>query len=167
MSIQIVIDMNLSPDWVNELSKHGWAAVHWSTIGDPRATDLEIMGWARANAHVVFTHDLDFGTMLALTHASGPSVIQVRGQDVLPDHMAPTVLAALTQHQTDLAGGGRRIEISRAGTAHLTRAQQPSANNRMHATGLPCAKWNVVCPARDPERLLNQEFGDTQDNGLL
>jgi predicted nuclease of predicted toxin-antitoxin system len=65
MSIQILIDMNLSPDWVNELSKHGWASVHWSTIGDSKATDHEIMAWARTNTHVVFTHDLDFGTMLA------------------------------------------------------------------------------------------------------
>ena len=105
MSIQILIDMNLSPDWVAELSKHGWVSMHWSTVGDPKATDHEIMNWARSNDHVVFTHDLDFGTMLALTHASGPSVIQVRGQNVLPDHMAPIVLAALKQHETDLAAG--------------------------------------------------------------
>ena len=105
MSIQILIDMNLSPDWVDELSRHGWASVHWTAIGDPRATDREIMDWARSNDHVVFTHDLDFGTMLALTHASGPSVIQVRGQNVLPDHMAPTVVTALKQHETDLAAG--------------------------------------------------------------
>ena len=105
MSIQILIDMNLSPDWVNELSKHGWTSVHWSKVGDPKATDREIMDWARANAHVVFTHDLDFGTMLALTHAAGPSVIQVRGQNVLPDHMGSIVAAALKQHETDLASG--------------------------------------------------------------
>gem|GEM_PF-1653561 len=99
-----MIDMNLSPDWVNALSTHGWASVHCSAIGDPRATDREIMDWARSNSHVVFTHDLDFGTMLALTDASGPSVIQVRGQNVLPDHMGPIVAAAPKQHQTDLAG---------------------------------------------------------------
>ena len=103
MSIQIVIDMNLSPDWVDVLSKRGWTSVHWSAVGDPRATDREIMDWARSNGYVVFTHDLDFGTMLALTHASGPSVLQVRGQNVLPDHMAPTILAALKHHETDLA----------------------------------------------------------------
>jgi predicted nuclease of predicted toxin-antitoxin system len=62
MSIQILIDMNLSPDWVYELSKHGWGSVHWSTVGDPRAADREILDWAIANAHVLFTHDLDFGT---------------------------------------------------------------------------------------------------------
>jgi predicted nuclease of predicted toxin-antitoxin system len=63
------------------------------------------MAWSCANGHIVFTHDLDFGTMLALTHASGPSVIQVRAQNILPDHLAQTVLATLKQHETDLAAG--------------------------------------------------------------
>jgi predicted nuclease of predicted toxin-antitoxin system len=105
MSIAIVIDMNLSPDWVPVLQGLGWQAVHWSTVGDPRAADQEIIDWALANRHVVFTHDLDFGTTLALTHAAGPSVLQVRGQDVFPDHMAPFVVAALRQHVADLAAG--------------------------------------------------------------
>ena len=82
MSIAIVIDMNLSPDWVPVLQSHGWQAVHWSRIGHPCAADQVIMDRASANRHVVFTHDLDFGTALALTHAAGPSVLQVRGQDV-------------------------------------------------------------------------------------
>jgi predicted nuclease of predicted toxin-antitoxin system len=63
------------------------------------------MDWAVANDYIVFTHDLDFGTMLALTHAIGPSVLQVRGQDVLPDHMGVFVIAALAQHDADLAAG--------------------------------------------------------------
>jgi predicted nuclease of predicted toxin-antitoxin system len=84
MSIAIVIDMNLSPDWVPVLQGHGWQAVHWSSVGDPRAADQEIIDWALANHHVVFTHDLDLGTTLALTHAAGPSVLQVRGQDFFP-----------------------------------------------------------------------------------
>ena len=63
------------------------------------------MAWARTNGYSVFTHDLDFGTMLALTHAMGPSVLQVRGRNVLPDFMAPFVIAALRQHQNDLVAG--------------------------------------------------------------
>ena len=39
MSIKLVIDMNLSPDWVPVLNDHGWQAIHWSAIGDPRASD--------------------------------------------------------------------------------------------------------------------------------
>lgn len=105
MSIKVVVDMNLSPDWVGWIESHHWSAVHWSTVGDPKATDEVIMRWARANDHVVFTHDLDFGTVLALTNAEGPSVIQVRAQDVFPDHLGRFVLAAFRQHEGLLERG--------------------------------------------------------------
>lgn len=75
MSLKILIDMNLSPEWVNVLACHHLPAVHWLKVGDPRATDREIMDWARANEYTVFTHDLDFGMLLALTQAGKPSVI--------------------------------------------------------------------------------------------
>jgi predicted nuclease of predicted toxin-antitoxin system len=103
--LRLVIDMNLPPEWVAELLRSGYESLHWSTIGDPRATDTAIMAWARANHHAVFTHDLDFGTLLALTHADGPSVFQVRGQNVLPEHMGSLVIAALRQHEASLISG--------------------------------------------------------------
>jgi predicted nuclease of predicted toxin-antitoxin system len=105
MSVQLVIDMNLSEEWVGELSRHGWSAIHWSAVGDPCAEDSVIMAWALANHRVVFTHDLDFGAMLALTQAKGPSVLQVRGQYVLPEDIGPFVIAALAQHDAALAAG--------------------------------------------------------------
>lgn len=105
MTVSLVIDMNLSVEWVAELTAHGWAVVHWSTVGDPRADDSVVMAWALANSCVVFTHDLDFGTTLALTHATGPSVLQVRGQDVLPDEIGPAVRAALRHYDSELAAG--------------------------------------------------------------
>lgn len=83
--------MNLSPHWREVFERRGWQAVHWSTVGDPRATDRVIMEWARTHQYVVFTHDLDFGMLLALTHADGPSVIQVRVQDVLPSYLEEEV----------------------------------------------------------------------------
>ena len=85
--MKIVIDMNLSPSWVPVLERHGWSAVHWADVGDPRAGDRVIMDWAVDHEHIVFTHDLDFGTMLALSHEGNPSVLQIRGQDVLPIHL--------------------------------------------------------------------------------
>jgi predicted nuclease of predicted toxin-antitoxin system len=87
------------------LQRQGWTAIHWSTVGDPRASDRTIMDWALANGYVVFTHDLDFGTMLALTHAAGPSVLQIRADDVLPDHLNDVVIAALRQNDAELASG--------------------------------------------------------------
>ncbi|MEH2012300.1 DUF5615 family PIN-like protein [Nostoc sp.] len=76
----MLLDMNLSPDWVLVLESAGFEAVHWSTIGSPSATDKVIMAWALTNDCIVFTHDLDFGTLLAMTQADAPSVIQVRSQ---------------------------------------------------------------------------------------
>ena len=80
-------------------------SVHWSTVGDPRAEDTEIMDYARASDYVVFTHDLDFGTILALTQAESPSVVQVRAQNILPSHLAITVVAVLRSNQESLGQG--------------------------------------------------------------
>lgn len=103
--MKIVIDMNLSPDWVPVLSDAGYDTVHWSTIGDPRASDKTIMAWAAANGYIVFTHDLDFGAILATTQAETPSVIQIRSQDILPDTAANLVLSALKQFVVELTRG--------------------------------------------------------------
>jgi predicted nuclease of predicted toxin-antitoxin system len=85
--MKLLIDMNLSPRWVSVLEESGWEAMHWSSIGQPDAPDHEIFNYARSNGHVIFTHDLDFGTILAATKADCPSVIQVRTQDVTPAHL--------------------------------------------------------------------------------
>jgi len=39
---------------------------------------------AAANGFVIFTHDLDFGALLADRESRQPSVIQIRTQDALP-----------------------------------------------------------------------------------
>ena len=103
--MKLVVDMNLSPEWVAVFQGAGWEAVHWSTVGNPRAEDNEIMAWARAQKHVVFTHDLDFGTLLALTRVGSPSVIQVRTQDVTPAAIGGLVVRALRQFEDALKKG--------------------------------------------------------------
>ena len=103
--MKLLVDMNLSPDWVAVLKEAGWEAVHWSKVGNPRAADSEIMAWAKQHGHIVFTHDLDFGSLLALTQAEGPSVIQVRTQDVTPAAIGKLVTDALRQFQPDLEQG--------------------------------------------------------------
>ena len=97
--MKILIDMNLSPEWVVVFAQHGITAVHWSTVGNPRAEDSVLMDWARATDFVVFTHDLDFGAMLALTQAESPSVIQVRTQDVSPAHLEKAVIDVLRKYE--------------------------------------------------------------------
>jgi predicted nuclease of predicted toxin-antitoxin system len=103
--MKILMDMNLSPRWVQVIEKHGWESVHWSTIGDPREKDTTIMAWATSNNYVVMTHDLDFGALLAATQANGPSVIQIRTQDILPDHLEGLVVEVLRSYQAELERG--------------------------------------------------------------
>ena len=93
--MKLLIDMNLSPLWVQFLADHGFEAIHWSTVGKASATDSEILDYAGNHGYVVFTHDLDFGMLLAARKTSGPSVIQVRCQDVLPSAIGETVLRAI------------------------------------------------------------------------
>jgi predicted nuclease of predicted toxin-antitoxin system len=103
--MKILIDMNLSPDWVTVFQRYNISSVHWSTIGDPREKDAIIMEWARTNGYIVFTHDLDFGTLLAATGADTPSVIQVRAQDILPNSIENLVISALNQFESLLESG--------------------------------------------------------------
>jgi predicted nuclease of predicted toxin-antitoxin system len=103
--VKLLIDMNLTPEWVGFLSARGFDAHHWSDLGDPRAPDAAIMEYARDHGFVVFTHDLDFGNILAATNARGPSVIQVRTQDPTPQVIGEIVISALRNLRSQLERG--------------------------------------------------------------
>ncbi len=103
--MKLLIDMNLSPEWVETLQAEGLEAVHWSSVGDPRARDEEILELARGLGAVVFTNDLDFSRILALTGEAGTSVLQIRGEDLLPESIGRDVVAALRRHEDALRAG--------------------------------------------------------------
>ncbi len=103
--MKLLIDMNLAPRWVGWLSLAGIHSVHWSEIGAVDAPDHEIMSYAANHDYVVFTHDLDFGTILAATGGDKPSVIQIRGADIRPEAVGETVVKALQQMASDLERG--------------------------------------------------------------
>jgi len=108
--MKIVIDMNLSPEWVQEFKLHNIEAVHWSAVGKFDAPDSIIMDWARKNEYIVFTHDLDFGTALALTKSEKPSIIQVRTQNVTISHLSKMLIPTFS-HYTALLEKGAILVI--------------------------------------------------------
>jgi len=63
------------------------------------------MEWSRQNGHIVLTHDLDFGDLLALTNSSAPSVVQLRTQDVVPSKIGSLVAKSLKQWEKQLVAG--------------------------------------------------------------
>lgn len=103
--MKVLVDMNLSPRWVDLLDGLGMRSTHWSTVGRGNAPDSEIMAYAAANDYVVLTHDLDFSAILAATHGEKPSVVQIRAEDVNPDKIGPQVAAALRQMESELKEG--------------------------------------------------------------
>lgn len=99
--MKLLLDMNLSPTWISFLNNAGFAATHWSAVGASIAADSEIMTYAIANNFVVITHDLDFSAILAATHVSKPSVVQIRAQDISPKVIGNHVITALQQMKSD------------------------------------------------------------------
>jgi len=103
--MRFVVDMNLSPGWVATLANAGWPTTHWSEIGKADANDAEIFQFAAANDYTIFTHDLDFGTILAITRGKKPSVVQIRAVDISPESIGAQIVAALTQAQSEIEAG--------------------------------------------------------------
>jgi predicted nuclease of predicted toxin-antitoxin system len=88
--VKLLIDMNLSPRWVDVLRAAGLDAVHWSFLGPADAPDAEIFDYAAQNGCIVVTHDLDFGSILATTGCSKPSVVQIRADRKICRCRCPT-----------------------------------------------------------------------------
>jgi predicted nuclease of predicted toxin-antitoxin system len=97
--------MNLSPDWVPVLKRAGHDAIHWSSVGNATDNDSTILQWARQAGCLLFTHDLDFGTLLASTRGAGPSVLQIRTHDVLPDAIASLVINVVQDYTAAISKG--------------------------------------------------------------
>lgn len=103
--MKLLIDMNLSPAWVDFLRYNGLQAEHWSNVGAPSASDVEIMTYARREGMIVLTHDLDFSSILAATHGDKPSVVQIRAADVSPASIGAGIVRALEQMKSELDQG--------------------------------------------------------------
>lgn len=103
--MQVLVDCCLNPGWVDVLERAGHKAVHWRSIGALDATDEQIFDWATIYDHIVLTHDLDFGALLASRKTSAPSLIQIRAQSHLPRIVGTVVVGALAQFADELAAG--------------------------------------------------------------
>jgi predicted nuclease of predicted toxin-antitoxin system len=113
--MRLLVDMNLSPEWVTFLKKAGFEAVHWSDVGSPNAPDVELMTWAAERNYVVLTADLDFGAILAATRGARPSVLQIRSDVLTPRAIGDAVIGALRQSEQELIDGAlASVDAARA-----------------------------------------------------
>lgn len=62
-----------------------------------------------------FSHDLDFGTILAATQGKKPSVVQIRSDEVSPQVIGQQLIDALLQMRAELESGALlTLDTSRA-----------------------------------------------------
>mgnify|MGYP006952849451 CR=1 FL=1 len=103
--MRILLDMNLSPRWVDLLADAGIESIHWSSVGETTASDSFIMAFAKGARYVVLTHDLDFGSTLAATHGDKPSVIQIRSGTLSTAAIGPFIIKTLIQMEAEIDSG--------------------------------------------------------------
>jgi len=113
--MKILVDMNLSPGWVDRPTAAGFEAVHWANVGSGGELDQVLMQWAADHDHVVLTSDLDFGAILAATGRRRPSVIQLRSDNLSPSAIGDVVVSAIGQTRRELGAGAIvSVDASRA-----------------------------------------------------
>ena len=100
------MDNALSPLVAEGLRKAGYDAVHVRALGMQKAEDEEIFAWCAAEGRAVVSADTDFGTLLALRKAIGPSVVLFRGRSPRrPDEQVRLLLMNLPDVREDLKAG--------------------------------------------------------------
>jgi len=109
--MKLLLDLNLSPDWVPVLTAAGWQACHWSAVGSLKAPDSLIQTWARRHHHLLITRGLDYPQLVYQTAAAGPSVILLRMRDEFDPAGRAAVVRAI-EHAGDALKSGAILVIS-------------------------------------------------------
>lgn len=104
--MKFLVDNALSPVVAERLRLSGHDACHVADYGLSAADDSIIFDRAALEDRIVVSADTDFGTLLALRHASKPSVILFRGASPRrPDDQAALLLSNLLSIENDLQQG--------------------------------------------------------------
>ena len=103
--MKLLLDMNLPPRLAESLTSKGISAKHWYFIGASDAPDVEIIAYAKEHDYTVLTCDLDFSTILSITHGQKPSVIQIRVQDIYTEQLVALITAAVSRYSEKIESG--------------------------------------------------------------
>lgn len=103
--IRILLDQGLARSAADSLRNCGWDVVHASEATLSRATDTEILEYARQSNRIVVTLDADFHAILAVTNADSPSVIRIRQEGLHGPELAELLQQVWNKVNTQLQDG--------------------------------------------------------------
>jgi predicted nuclease of predicted toxin-antitoxin system len=118
--VRFLVDLNLSPQLALRLGDLGHDAVHGRDLGLGAAADEIVLEHARSESRVLISADSDFGTILAATRASSPSVLYIRrthGRRL--EQLVDVIIASLPLVTDALDEGG--LVVIGEGTARIRR----------------------------------------------
>jgi predicted nuclease of predicted toxin-antitoxin system len=101
----LLLDQGLPRSTISLLVEAGCSAVHAADIGLSRASDSDILIYARQQDLIVVTLDADFHMLLAVQGAASPSVIRLRQQRLNAEQAAIAIEAVLDRGREALEHG--------------------------------------------------------------
>ena len=103
--MRIFADVHISPITVQHLNDIGHDVVRSNSVLPDNAPDSEIAMRAMTDERAVLTQDLGFAAMIALTGATGPSIITLRLSDARVETVNRILEAALPALEEPILGG--------------------------------------------------------------
>ncbi|MBI4704685.1 MAG: DUF5615 family PIN-like protein [Deltaproteobacteria bacterium] len=103
--MKLFADINVSVRVVAALRARGHDIVRVDSCLPPTASDIEIAAFARAQEGVIVSRDQDFSAIVALSGASGPSIVNLRHTRTEAAFLSELLDRALRLYEAHLAAG--------------------------------------------------------------
>lgn len=118
-SIRFILDQGVPRDAAGIMRGAGFECAHAGELGMARAEDTAILEVARERQATVVTLDADFHAILAVSMATGPSVIRLRLQGLGGDRVAKLVIELAGRFGAELVRGCLLTVKSKKTTCHM------------------------------------------------
>ena len=116
--VRLLLDQGVPRDAANRLRELGFSCSHVAEIGMWKAADAEILARSSDENAVIVTLDADFHAILAVSGASGPSVVRLRMEGLSAAKVVELIRVLLDQFEADLRRGALVTAKAKKITCH-------------------------------------------------